>query len=133
MAGKESSKSKIKKEKGSDTQELYQDKTRKKEHDTQEIEKDSYVESRIVNKNQFDNLKTEGKLMTNDEIIEKIQNKIKEQNDVIKEQQKQIREQEIKMNEQDQMIQNLENEVANLKNSAKEREDLIGRLSDLIE
>ena len=64
--------------------------------------------------------------LTTDEIVKKIQGRIAEQNEVIREQQIQIQEQQAK-------IMELEQKLEGLQAAETERNDLISRLSELVE
>jgi len=70
--------------------------------------------------------KEDSRTMTNEQLIALVKEKIQEKNEVITEQQLQIQELQEK-------ITTLEEEIAQMKKAAAEREDLVSKLSEILE
>lgn len=64
--------------------------------------------------------------MNSDEIVEKIQAKLAEQNEV-------IRDQQIQIHEQQQRIAELEDQLNNMSGADEERQAMLSRLAELVD
>jgi len=64
--------------------------------------------------------------MNSDEIFEKIQAKLAEQNEV-------IREQQIQIHDQQERIAELEAQVANMSGADEERQNILSKLAELVD
>lgn len=64
--------------------------------------------------------------MNSDELIQKIQAKLAEQNEV-------IRDQQIQIHEQEQRIQELEEQVKSMSNADAERQSVLSKLAELVD
>jgi len=71
--------------------------------------------------------------LSNEEIIQRVQEKLTEKNEVIREQLIQLQQKEESLQEKDRRIQELEAKIAALEQGAGSRDDLIKRLNEVLE
>lgn len=71
--------------------------------------------------------------LSNDEVISRVLQKIKEKDEVIREQMVQLEDKEVQLKQRDELIQELQERISQLEKSGSEREELIAKLNDLLD